>query len=100
MYSKLTRMVFNRYSLMVCGNSHRHCVSRCAYGTTYSVGTFVISGAFIVCASPAQVMKQAARANTEHRGCEPRRLLLVMEGNSENCRMGGVSSGGLARDAG
>ncbi len=33
---------------MVWGNSQRHCVSRCAYGTTYSVGVLVMSGAFIV----------------------------------------------------
>src|SRR5215469_1387963 len=50
MRSKLTLIVFSRYSLMLCGISHRHCVSRCAYGTTYSVGVFVMSGACIVCA--------------------------------------------------
>jgi len=47
---------------MVCGNSHRHCVSRCAYGTTNNVGTFVISGAFMVCAFMGAVSKQSATA--------------------------------------
>src|SRR5579859_1451707 len=47
-------MVLSRNSLIVWGNSHLHCVSRCAYGTTYKVGVRVMSGAFIVCAKPGE----------------------------------------------
>src|SRR6266566_1169390 len=38
-------MVLVRYSLMTCGYSHRHWVSRWAYATTYSVGCLARFGA-------------------------------------------------------
>src|SRR6185312_375816 len=66
MRSKFTLMVLSRYSLMLCGISHRHCVSRCAYGTTYSVGVFVMSGAFMVCARPAMAIGNAHAATAQY----------------------------------
>src|SRR6185312_6156544 len=66
MRSKFTLMVLSRYSLMLCGISHRHCVSRCAYATTYSVGVFVMSGAFMVCARPAMAIGNAHAATAQY----------------------------------
>src|ERR1700728_4499290 len=60
-------MLFSRYSPMVCGKYQRHCVSRCAYGTTYSVGVLVISGAFIVWPRAGRSNANAASKGEAHR---------------------------------
>src|ERR1017187_6127267 len=91
-------MVFSRNSLIDCGNSHRHCVSRCAYGTTYNVGVWVISGAFIVCAATGNEQAAIAATRLLHRSRQQH--ILVAASKRENRVIGArptapVSHGGL-----